>query len=154
FEEALIGDDAEPSTVLEESSDTQGANWEEIVGADHASAFESALVQAESIGAMTVKQKVIGQDPIEESSDTQGAQWEEIVGDLEKPRDAAVAELLKRRNVAAPTVRRHHKPDKLRRWQIDFGPAFAPAGAVVDITATPQCLFRGQEINAIDTAST
>jgi hypothetical protein len=43
---------------------------------------------------------------------------------------------------------------KLRDWQIDFGPAWAPAGSVSTITIAPQCLFRGEKITATDTAPT
>lgn len=39
-----------------------------------------------------------------------------------------------------------------RDWDINFGPAFGPAGAVVVITARPQVVFRGEKLIATDTS--
>ncbi len=40
-----------------------------------------------------------------------------------------------------------------RDWQIDFGPASAPAGEVLTFFNSPQCLFRGEKVIATDTGS-
>jgi hypothetical protein len=42
---------------------------------------------------------------------------------------------------------------KARDWQVDFGPASAPAGETTVISINPQCLFRGEKIIATDTGS-
>lgn len=66
---------------------------------------------------------------------------------------AAIDYLERRAAADAPTLAVVRKPQKLRDWQIDFGPVWAPAGAQTTITARPQCLFRGEKIIATDTAS-
>lgn len=51
-----------------------------------------------------------------------------------------------------PTVvPRDVRTPEMREFSIDFGPAWAPAGAQVTITARPQVLFRGEKIIATDT---
>lgn len=42
---------------------------------------------------------------------------------------------------------------KARDWQLDFGPVSGPAGEETVITVSPQCLFRGERVNATDTGS-
>lgn len=46
------------------------------------------------------------------------------------------------------------KNDKTHNWQMDFGSAWAPAGAVSVIRVQPQCYFRVEKVMATDTAST
>lgn len=54
---------------------------------------------------------------------------------------------------AGATISHVPPPQKARDWQIDFGPASAPAGYRTTITIQPQCLFRGDKITATDTSS-
>jgi hypothetical protein len=52
-----------------------------------------------------------------------------------------------------PILQREKRPMELRDWELEFGPASAPAGQVVDFISTPQCLFRGEKVMATDSAT-
>lgn len=51
-------------------------------------------------------------------------------------------------------LRKTSSVKKARDWQMDFGPASAPAGSVTTITKRPQCFFRVDKVMATDTHTT
>lgn len=56
-------------------------------------------------------------------------------------------------NNNSPVLQKVPYKNDWRDWQIDFGPASAPAGEVLTFYNAPQCLFRGEKVIATDTGS-
>lgn len=52
-----------------------------------------------------------------------------------------------------PLLSQVTEDSKWRDWQIDFGPVFGVAGAIVTATVNPQVPFRGEKLTATDTGT-
>lgn len=78
--------------------------------------------------------------------------YENIIGD--DVLESAAATDYRNKLIAAGRPILHKIPlEESRDWQIDFGPASAPAGETLTFSVAPQCLFRGEKVIATDTAT-
>jgi hypothetical protein len=76
-----------------------------------------------------------------------------VLGDLVQ-KSRAFAKYAQQRIAASKPVLRNEKPlIKARDWQVDFGPAWAPAGYTTTIRSILQVPFRGEKVFATDSWS-
>ena len=65
--------------------------------------------------------------------------------------DSELAQYTKRRIAQTIPIITKEPVREMRDWQLDFG-GFAPAGTIMNVYATPQVMFRGENIIATDSA--
>ena len=73
----------------------------------------------------------------------------QILGELMQQSPAFAQYAQKRAAASRPMT--HKVPlQKVRDWQLDFGPVSGSAATTTTITVAPQCLFRGEKVMATD----